>query len=355
MSRKFMLISLLIIFLLLFASLKSSRENTNPIRVAPLIVNPDKLFNLDFEYVINNSCDYDGNSNLSVVVLVTSYLGNVETRSAMRRAFPSDVLKKLGVRRVFLLGLAPGDKYTKQEAIYDEERRFGDLLQGNFVEAYRNLTYKHLMGLKWAAASCQRVKYVIKMDDDIVVNVYKLLQLLHTIKLPKKLLAGYLLSGMTPIRESSNKWYIRLDEFKYPSYPTFLSGWFYVTNPNTVQSLVKESTKVPYFWVDDVYITGLLAQKSQVRHYNIGQYFTVHSEFLECCMRDVKKFWYDCDIIVGPNGGDNNLFYKFNDVVSECYYRKCSKRIRSLNETCVGEVKRTLGRGNSIISSYQLG
>ncbi|KAK5643272.1 hypothetical protein RI129_007117 [Pyrocoelia pectoralis] len=273
----------------------------------------------------------------------------------MRRAFPTDALKKFDIRRIFLLGLAPTDKYTKQAAIVDEERRFGDLLQGNFIEAYRNLTYKHLMGIQWAAANCQRVKYVIKMDDDIVVNFYKLVDLLHTLRLPRKLLAGYILSGMAPVREPANKWYIRLDEYKYPSYPTFLSGWFYITNPITVQSLVKESSKVPYFWVDDVYITGLLAQKCRVQHYNIGNYFTVHSEFLECCLRDIKKFRYDCDIIIGPNGGDNNLFYKFNDAASECYYRKCLKRSRSLNQTCVGEVKRTLGRGNSIINSYQLG
>lgn len=36
-----------------------------------------------------------------------------------------------------------------QNAINEESERYHDLVQGNFVDSYRNLTYKHVMGLKW--------------------------------------------------------------------------------------------------------------------------------------------------------------------------------------------------------------
>lgn len=42
---------------------------------------------------------------IKAIFIVTSHINNVETRSAMRRAFSEKDLKKLGVRRVFLLGL----------------------------------------------------------------------------------------------------------------------------------------------------------------------------------------------------------------------------------------------------------
>lgn len=109
-----------------------------------------KLFNVSLEYLLNSkSCESDNTSDTLALIMVTSYFGNVETRSAMRRAFPSDKLRELGLKRVFLLGTAPQDKYTTQEAIVNEGKRFGDLIQGNFQEAYRNLTYKHVMGLRY--------------------------------------------------------------------------------------------------------------------------------------------------------------------------------------------------------------
>ena len=40
---------------------------------------------------------------------------------------------------------------------------------------YRNLTYKHTMGLQWAATYCPQSRYVIKMDSDIVVDLYQLM------------------------------------------------------------------------------------------------------------------------------------------------------------------------------------
>lgn len=107
----------------------------------------ERLFDIDLQYTLNTqSCS--NNSNILAVILVTSYFGNVETRSAMRRSFSNKRLEAMGFRRVFLLGQAKKDKYTSQEAVESEAKRFGDIVQGNFQEAYRNLTYKHIMGIK---------------------------------------------------------------------------------------------------------------------------------------------------------------------------------------------------------------
>ncbi|KAF5284584.1 hypothetical protein FQR65_LT02410 [Abscondita terminalis] len=348
-------ILLIVVFVIIWNIYNYDPKGIEEIYVAPEILpSARKLFDLNFKYVIDTKCNYSNNTNLLAVILVTSYLGDVEIRSAMRRAFPMEKLQEFSIRRIFLLGLAPSDKYTSQAAIYNENKRFGDLLQGNFVEAYKNLTYKHMMGIYWAAMNCYQAKYVIKMDDDTVVNMHRLEYLLRTVELPKKLLAGYILKDLKPIRKKPNKWYITRKEYKNEYYPTFLSGWFYITNPFTCKELIKEYPKEPFFWVDDVYVTGILAQRARIKHFNIGEYFTVHSEFLECCMRDVDKFRYDCELVVGPNGGDNNLFYKFNSIVSKCFYEKCSKRNKTLNQTCVAEQKRPLGRGSSLIKAYPL-
>lgn len=316
------------------------------------VIIDNKLFDIKLNYTLQSDPCED--ADILALILVTSYFGNVETRSAMRRAHSNDDLKQLGLKRIFLLGEAPMDLYTKQNAIDNESERFGDIIQGNFIEAYRNLTYKHMMGIKWAGKYCNHAKYVIKMDDDIVINLKRIVDMLKILKLPKYPIAGYILNNMTPIREPANKWYVTKKEYDKDIYPPFVSGWFYITTPQVCIKLERQSKFVPYFWIDDTYVTGILPKLAKVRHYDLKKIFTVHSEFLQCCLNDLKKYNYDCDILVGPNGGDNNLYYDFNKEILQCQTKHCLNRTKSLDDTCVAERKINLGRGNPNIESYKL-
>lgn len=310
----------------------------------------DVLFGLRFEYVVNsNACD----SDVSTVIIVTSYFADVEARSAMRRAFPREKLQQFKMKRVFLLGLEAKNKYISQNSIADESKRFNDIVQGNFFESYKNLTYKHVMGHKWVSEHCRRASYVIKMDDDIVVNFYKLREVLFDMKW-KNFMAGYVLKNMKPIRENHNKWFVTQKEYGQSDYPIFLSGWLYVTTPKISESISRLSHSVPYFWIDDVYVTGIIAEKLKIPRMELNQLFTVHPQYLLCCMEDLIRSGHDCQFVVGPNGGDDNLFYKFNKVMSRCFYGKCKKRSKLLNETCVAPYVVNVGRGDAEINKYKL-
>ncbi|XP_070516693.1 beta-1,3-galactosyltransferase 2 [Cardiocondyla obscurior] len=146
-----------------------------------------------------------------LVWIVTSYAGEPSPRSALRRAYTHEELAVLGVRRVFLLGTLNDDAKRKthmlQNSLLDEARRFNDILQGDFLDTYRNLTRKHLMGLHWAVNNCKDVKYIVKMDDDIVVNMYGILEKLHLGVVKESSLSGYLMKNMIPVREPANKWW----------------------------------------------------------------------------------------------------------------------------------------------------
>lgn len=319
-------------------------------------ISSQKLLDIPFRYLINNEflCT-DENSEILAVFIVTSYFGNVETRSSMRQAFPLEDLKKHKLRRIFLLGTAPTDIYINQDVIEKENEKFRDIIQGNFIEAYRNLTYKHVMGLKWITTFCSNSKYIIKMDDDIVVNMYmieSILMSLNNIR-HQKFIAGYVLTNMVPIREPTNKWYVTKEEYPFSRYPPFVSGWFYITNVRTVKNLVALVNYEPYFWIDDLYITGILAAKLKITLYNISKHFTPNSEFLQCCLQDFNKDLY-CDINIGPNGGDNNMFYHFNKQAKKCFHGKCKRRLKSIDESCVAEQKMNLGKGLGFVNSLKL-
>ncbi|KAK9512352.1 hypothetical protein O3M35_000797 [Rhynocoris fuscipes] len=319
------------------------------------------LLDLDnFYYIIsNNPCKelYISKYNITTVQIVTSYAGNVEARSALRRAYPKYELEKLGIVRLFLLAMCKpnGKDRITQHALYHENSRYGDLIQGNFYEDYRNLTYKHIMGLKWVVTKCYNLKHIIKMDDDILVDLYDLTALIKKKNINNREMAGYLERNMRPIRIKANKWYVTNNEYNGNEYPPFLSGWMYVMNIPLAMELVNNAYKVPYFWIDDVFVTGILANQLNVSYIDLSEHFSLHSEVVECCIRLRTK----CGFFVAPSSGDYSLQVKFHDHCYTCRTFMNACRIlpkgKTVEKICVAK-RRTpaLGKGLSEIRVVQL-
>lgn len=296
------------------------------------------------------------------VMIVTSYVGHDEVRSAHRQTLTQQKLRSMGLVRVFLLADIPStERFIEQKSIYDESDRFEDIVQGNFVEAYRNLTYKHVMGLRWAASECSVAKYIIKVDDDTVFDVFHLASYLENLQSTadtnEHLLAGYILDGKKPIRLQASKWYVSFQEFSDNVYPDYLSGWLYITTPKTARSLVAESQSQSYFWIDDTWVTGVLREKRDIPLTRLNHWFSANSQFLDCCVDDARKYSFKCDYHVGPNGGDVKLIMAFMNAMEKCYENDCVERTpnQSVKQTCVGRVKNIIGQhGDAVVRSIKL-
>ena len=65
-----------------------------------------------------------------------------------------------------------------QVSLESENDQYHDILQGSFKDTYRNMTYKHIMALKWVLYYCPGVHYVLKSDDDTFVNTPVLMRAL---------------------------------------------------------------------------------------------------------------------------------------------------------------------------------
>ncbi|XP_046382470.1 beta-1,3-galactosyltransferase 5 [Ischnura elegans] len=327
-----------------------------------------------FDYLINNQiCNESNKSDIRVIMIITSHAGNVATRQAHRTALPKDLLTVVGVRRVFLLAVASTESSShqyssiKQQLIYEEDNVNGDLIQGNFNEAYRNLTYKHMMGLQWVSKYCSSVKYVIKMDDDIILDIFQLLKALpQMVNDSNQFLLGYLLKGMKPIRDPLNKWFVSMKEYPKTYYPPFLSGWMYVTTPEIVSRIVRiaqehrspptvKDSYLSFFWIDDVFVTGILSGLVGAKLIDFSRYFGVHPQYFQCCVeanvigRAHKSISDEesllCDYVVGPSGGDMDLLMKFMEDAKKCWI---------MGELCIGSTNSThstktcvVGRGGA--------
>ena len=50
-------------------------------------------------------------------------------------------------------------------------------MQGDFLDTYRNLSYKNIMGNLWVSQFCEQAQFVVKTDDDQYVDLYEVLVL----------------------------------------------------------------------------------------------------------------------------------------------------------------------------------
>ena len=57
-----------------------------------------------------------------------------------------------------------------QAMIEEENRKYGDLVQQDFTDKYRNIRLKAVSMLQWAATFCHTADYVIRTDDDVIAS-----------------------------------------------------------------------------------------------------------------------------------------------------------------------------------------
>ena len=332
LRRIFVLCCILICATILYTYSKTDtlqqRQSIKPVSVHALYPSNWTLVNLKrFEFLLNSD-PCSGSERIELLVLVTSHPGHVDLRGAFRRALPSTALRSFNMRRMFLLGRIntqqTGYRQVDQSIIEEEHLKYGDIVQGDFVESYRNLSYKHIMGLKYATHFCPHAELLLKMDDDIAVDLFRLLQLVRNQSLSSMQIAGAVLTGneLNPVRDKSSKWYVSRDDYAATRYPPFVSGWAYITTIEVARQLVRHADLSPFFWIDDTYITGLLATLSNVTHLDIRPHFTVFTAHLRCCLRNSLSV---CDYLVGPSGDDAELIEAFHRHSLRCQRESCQQ------------------------------
>ena len=60
-----------------------------------------------------------------------------------------------------------------QSSLVEESQEYGDLVQGDFLDNYYNLSYKAIMGNLWVAEFCSQAEFLVKTDDDMFVDMYE--------------------------------------------------------------------------------------------------------------------------------------------------------------------------------------
>lgn len=196
-----------------------------PYNTTKLVVDDvyDQLIDINnFTFKINPQPCKNYEAGLLLMVIVSSNPNNYENRKVIRNTWG----KNLDTTKVvFLIG--EPENITVYNKVLEESNQYGDIVQGNFVDVYRNMTYKHVMGLKWVVHHCPTAKYVLKTDDDVLVNSHEMRHFLAKELSPwgaRDLIVCQVLEHALAQRAERSKWKVTTEEYPEQYYPTYCAG-----------------------------------------------------------------------------------------------------------------------------------
>ena len=209
-----------------------------------------------------------------MVILVHSSPTNLDRREAIRVTWGDAVLKGTWpntsqqnnsmisrLQIAFVLGLHSDEAVNR--AIRQEHSHYNDIIQGDFTDHYHNMTLKSLLDLKVTATRCPHVQYLLKSDDDMIINLPYLLDILVAKPLKRSFMGPY--NPRSRVYRDG-VWKLTLEEFPFTFYPPYESGSAYVITGDLIHELFVTAEYVPHIFVDDVYVTGILGRILGVTH-----------------------------------------------------------------------------------------
>ena len=223
------------------------------------------------DFIVNNKNICTGES-IFLITMVHSAFQHFSNRRNIRKTWASSRhIQGKNIRTLFMVGVL--HNLTLNNMLKQEAETYHDIIQGNFIDSYRNLTYKHFMTLKWITMFCNHSYFVLKSDDDTYVMISNLITFL--ISLQDNFHSHFICNKPSTHvhRHPKNKWYVSKLEYNNTKYPTYCEGYAYITKTETVKKLFEWSFKMKLFWIDDVYVTGLLGEKINATHItNVSPY-----------------------------------------------------------------------------------
>lgn len=303
-------------FIYFFVIIKLCFHLTNKTNTGQYTHNvPSFLANASNPYlkVHENVCSMD--VNLSSIIVVHSAVEHSLNREVIRATWGnSSYLKHFNMKILFFLGV-PSTSY-RQKLIDHESSRHRDIVQGSFYDSYENLTHKAVLVLKWITENCIHINTVIKTDDDVFINIPYTQKIVSNFP-DRHILCDVRFKGdlsTSVIHRFYSKWRVNLNEFKmYVSYPfNFCAGYIVLLRANLVRQLFEASKTTPMFWIDDVYVYGILAQKTGIAGHQTTSSITYDEDYAtECFQRRKEK----CTLI-GTLTEDLQTIYTFWDIIN---------------------------------------
>ena len=201
--------------------------------------------------------------NIEIIVYVHSAIYRVERRKIIRETWGSALNYNLPLSVVFMVGKSKND--TEAEIVRRESEIYHDIVQGNYTDGYKLLTYKALNALFWVNKHCDKVPWTMHADDDIMVNDFLLLNYLNKVQISDEANHNFLckLFSYPPVlRKGTHR--VSFKKYKHRYYPPFCQGPMWLIRTNMIPKLLNAVNMTEFWWIDDLYLTGFLAKNANI-------------------------------------------------------------------------------------------
>ena len=261
----------------------------------------------EFQYSLNPGKEFCSNkSKLFLIIYVHTTPGNLKRRVAIRETWGNPSLIPY-IKTVFIMGIVKD--LNVMNSIRLEYGVYKDIVQENFIDSYRNLTYKGIAALKWISTYCSKTNFLLKVDDDMIVDTFALIDHLkslnnHNAIKPRTVLCNFMNKAMV-FRDKKSKWYISRQEHRQNRFGKYCSGAAFVLTSDMAAELYRMSFYVRFFWIDDYYITGLLVRAIRANYEKMNSLYTFERNVEKVFMKNNGQIPVFAHL--SPN---INIFYK---------------------------------------------
>lgn len=195
------------------------------------------------------------------LILVPTAANNTARREVVRKTW-YPLAKKAGFDILFAIG-----QTSNQHAILAEDDIYHDIVQWPVDDGWRRLLVKTVAMLYWFEKHCE-TKWLIKADDDAVLNIPLLVDLLNTEKRTRIIMGRVNQYKPHCLVWWKMKYCIPAEEhWKLRPYPRFTAGGTYILTKESVSLLVekyqKEKNSLHLVFMEDLFL-GFLSRKAGV-------------------------------------------------------------------------------------------
>lgn len=126
-----------------------------------------------------------------LLILITSAPTHRDARLAIRQTWGHYAARR-DIAMAFVLGAT--NIQSIEDSLEAESYMYSDIIRGRFIDSYNNLTLKTISSLEWVDTYCPRASYVLKTDDDMFINVLRLMAFIdkHRLEERQKIIFGRL-------------------------------------------------------------------------------------------------------------------------------------------------------------------
>ncbi|CAF1317717.1 unnamed protein product [Rotaria sp. Silwood1] len=207
----------------------------------------------------NQACQ---NEKTKFFIIVKS--GSFQRRNFTRSTWAQEIIEHFNVPVLYAIGY-PQDSAMQKEII-EEDEKYHDLLQFNFLESYYNLTLKTTSVLVWYDQHCSKNSdYLFYVDDDVLIHVDKLILYMNQVSNNDTIEGWFEKSGKIQRKGIGG---VSKENFPINIVPDYLWGAAVLYPSNIISNLLIKAifnTTIPIFFRDDVFINGFMAEQAGIK------------------------------------------------------------------------------------------